>query len=211
MIALCMGTQAQTPPPKEAPANETKGMAPREAPTNYQAQGKAGKVTIGAEFMRHAIPTPQGELSTEEYVVVEAGFFGAAGERLKLDDADFSLRINGKKPLVSKAYGIVLASDSVKDPQWEPPEAPKTSSGGISTGGGGGADASAPPVPPKMPLPLKRLMEQKVVKGALPQGDRALPVAGLLFFSYRGKSTGIQKVELVYDGPAGKATLALQP
>jgi hypothetical protein len=187
-------------------------MVPREAPTNYQAQARAGKVTIGAEFMRHAIPTPQGELSTEEYVVVETGLFGASGERLKVNIADFSLRINGKKPLVSKAYGMVLASGSLKDPAWEPPEPPKAPSGGISTGGGGGADPGAPPPPPPhMPLPLQRAMEQKVGKGALPEGDRALPVAGLLFFSYRGKSTGIQKVELIYDGPAGKATLTLQP
>ena len=183
-------------------------MPPREAPANYQAQGRVGKLIIGAEFMRHAIPTPQGELSTEDYVVVEAGVFGAPGDRTKLDINDFSLRINGKKALLSKPYGLVLPS--VKDPAWEPPEAPKSKSGGISTGGGGG-DSSSPPPVVHMPMPLQHAMEQKVTKGALPEGDRPLPVAGLLFFSYRGKSTGIQKVELIYDGPAGKTAVALQP
>jgi hypothetical protein len=139
---------------------------------------------------------------------VEAGFFGAAGERTKFDVADFSLRINGKKPVASRPYGMVLSS--VKDPQWEPPEVPKASGTGVSTGGGGN-EASVPPPTPHMPLPLQRAMEQKVMKGALPEGDRALPLAGLLFFPYRGKSAGIQKVELTYNGPAGKASLSLQP
>jgi hypothetical protein len=54
-------------------------------------------------------------------------------------------------------------------------------------------------------------MSQRVQKAALPGGDRALPQAGLIFFQYRGKTTGIHSLELVYSGPAGKATLALQP
>jgi hypothetical protein len=62
-----------------------------------------------------------------------------------------------------------------------------------------------------MPLELQRAMAQKVQKAVLPEGDRALPVAGLLFFSYRGKTDSIRSMELIYSGPAGKATVALQP
>ena len=54
-------------------------------------------------------------------------------------------------------------------------------------------------------------MEQKVQKATLPEGDRALPVAGLIFFQYHGKTQSIKSLELIYDGPAGKATLMLQP
>jgi hypothetical protein len=210
MIALCLCAQGQTPPSKAAPSNEAKGMVPRGGPADYQAQAKAGKVTIGAEFMRHGIPTPQGPLTTEDYVVVEAGLFGGPGERTTLSINDFSLRINGKKtPLQSQPYGTVLSS--VKDPEWEPPEPPSTKkSGGLSTGGGGG-QGDPPPSPPKMPIAEQHAMQLKVQKGALPEGDRALPQAGLLFFSYRGKSQSIHSVELIYDGPAGKATLDLQP
>jgi hypothetical protein len=32
-----------------------------------------------------------------------------------------------------------------------------------------------------------------------------------MFFEYRGKTQSIHSLELVYDGPAGKATLKLQP
>jgi hypothetical protein len=54
-------------------------------------------------------------------------------------------------------------------------------------------------------------MAQRVQKATLPEGDRALPLAGLIFFQYRGKTQGIHSIELIYAGPAGKASLTLQP
>jgi hypothetical protein len=101
---------------------------------------------------------------------------------------------------------------SLKDPEWEPPASDKskgkTSMGG---GGGGGNQNDPPPSPPKMPFAERRAMEQRVQKAALPEGDRALPVAGLIFFQYRGKTKDIKSLELMYAGPAGKATLKLTP
>jgi hypothetical protein len=77
--------------------------------------------------------------------------------------------------------------------------------------GGGGNKNDPPPEPPKMPFPERRAMEQRVLKMTMPEGDRATPVAGLIFFSYRGKVQNIKSLELLYNGPAGKATLNLQP
>jgi hypothetical protein len=193
---------------------QAKGMPPRAAPTEYQAQAKAGTVTIAAEFMGHAIPTPEQPLTAEDYVVVEAGIFGPPDARTTLSRNDFSLRINGKKNVLSsEPYELVF--HSLKDPEWQPPESAdaKASKSSISTGGGGadGAPGSAPPPPPKMPFPLRRAMEQHVQKAAMQEGDRPLPQAGLLFFLYRGKTDGIKAIELVYSGAAGKATLTLQP
>ena len=54
-------------------------------------------------------------------------------------------------------------------------------------------------------------MAQRVQKASLAEGDRDLPRAGLLFFQYRGKSKDIHAIELIYNGAAGQATLALQP
>ena len=54
-------------------------------------------------------------------------------------------------------------------------------------------------------------MAQRVQKAALPEGDRSLPQAGLIFFEYRGKTQNIRSIELTYSGPDGKATLTLQP
>ena len=214
IVALCLCAQEQQPPAKEsptreAPTNEVKGLPPRLAPTDYQALAHVGAVIIAADFVEHGIPTPQGAFSTEDYVVVEAGLYGPPEARLKLSTSDFSLRVNGKKvPLPSQPFGLVLSS--AKDPSWEPPEAPSAKSKtGLSTGGGG--DSGSTPAPVHMPMPLQHAMQQKIQKAALPEGDRPLPQAGLLFFSYHGLSKGIYSVELIYSGPAGKATLSLHP
>jgi hypothetical protein len=218
--AFCLCAQAQDPPASPAPsspaqtnpapANQSKGMPPRATPAEYQTQAQAGTVTIAAEFKGHSVPTMQGPLSTEDYVVVETALFGPAEARTKLSADDFSLRINGKKTaLPSLPYGLVVGS--VKDPEWEPPvPVEKKSKNGLSTGGKGDQGDSTP-APVKVPIEVQRAMAQRVQKAALPEGDRALPQAGLLFFQYRGGSKGIHSVELIYAGPAGKVTLPLQP
>ena len=212
MAALCLCLQGQTPTPpaagKEAPV-EAKGLPPRLTPGDYQFHTQAGNVTIAAEFTGHSLSTGQGVLNSEEYVVVELGMYGPAGTRLTLSNDDFSLRINGKKsPLPSRPYGMVF--HSLKDPDYEPPTPPAAKSK-TSLGGGGQGGDNTPPPPPPIPIPVQRAMAQRVQKAALPEGDRALPQAGLLFFQYRGKVQNIESVELIYNGPAGKATLNLQP
>lgn len=178
------------------------------APTEYQAQAKAGAVTIAAEFLGHSVPTPESTYTAEDYVVVEAALFGPPDARARLTTGDFSLRINGKKvALPSQPYQ--LAFKSLKDPEWEPPS--KDSKSKTSLGTGGGADQGATPAPVHMPLELRRAMEQRVQKAAMLEGDRALPQAGFLFFEYRGKTQGIRSLELIYNGSAGNATLTLQP
>jgi hypothetical protein len=211
IAAICLSVQAQNTPGKDA-QSEAKGLPPRAAPSDYQAHAQAGAVTVAAEFMGHSVPTPQGTLSTEDFVVVEIGLFGSPGARIKLSSDDFSLRINGKKtPLPSQPYGLVVGS--VKDPEWEPP-VPAVSKSKTSLGGGGKGDqgdANAPPAPVQIPIGVQRTMAQHVQKASLPEGDRPLPEAGLIFFQYRGKTQSIHSIELIYAGPAGKATLQLQP
>jgi hypothetical protein len=212
ITALCLCAQGQNAPGKDAPVNESKGMPPRVTPAEYQTHAQAGTVTVAAEFTGHAVGTPQGTLTNDDYVVVEVGFFGPAGARAKLAIDDFSLRINGKKTaLPGQPYGVVLSS--LKDPEWEPPVKLEKKSSMSTDGGGGGGQGQGqdPPPVPKMTFPERRAMEQKVQKATLPEGDRALPVAGLIFFQYGGRTKGIKSLELIYAGPAGKATLTLQP
>lgn len=225
MAAVCLCLEAQeppanTPPVKEAPV-EIKGLPPRPGPADYQDHEEIGKVTIAAEFQGHGVPTVQGNLTTENYVSVEAAFYGPPGARIKLAFDDFSLRINGKKTVPSQPFGVVLGN--VKDPEWVPPEpviskehpnlvdreearAEKQSSSGLSTGGG--TDKDPPPVI-RVPLAVQRALNQRVQKAALPEGERVLPVAGLVFFEYYGKVEKIHSIELIYAGAAGKATLTL--
>jgi hypothetical protein len=204
---------AQTVPegglkPNEKPP-EKLGLSPRAAPTDYQAQGKAGEITIGAEYAGHSLPTPEGPLSAEEYVVVEAAFFGPQGAKLQIADGDFSMRINGNKKVIpSEPYGVVV--DNVKDPEWIPPEGPKQSKTSFG-GGGSGGGADGPPTPPKVPFEVQRKLSFRVKRASMPVGDRALPEAGLLYFKYRGKEKSIRSIELIYSGAAGPVTITLQP
>jgi hypothetical protein len=210
---LCIRAQAPDAPgqdaaAKDASVSESKGMPPRATPAEYQAHTQVGALTLAAEFMRHSVPTPEATYSTEDFVIVEAGLFGPLQARLTLSIGDFSLRINGRKMASpSEPYG--LSFSSLKDPEWEPPSKSKSDKPTLDAGGGKPDDSFKPII--RMPIELKRTMQQRVQRASMPEGDRALPAAGLLFFEYRGKPEGIRSLELIYSGPAGKATLALQP
>jgi len=196
--------------PAAATPNEPKGVPPRAAPTDYQAQAKAGDVTIAADFMGHSVPTPDAVYNTEDYVIVEVGLFGSANSKLQLNSGDFTLRVNGKKSaLTSEPAEVVL--HTLKDPNWVPDVPPEQKSSKTSIGGGGRQPGDPPPLPPKMPMELQHVMRQRVQHAALLGGERTLPQAGLLFFQYHGKAPSIKSVELIYNGPAGPATITLQP
>ncbi len=209
LAATCL--LAQDPDPaKKPPTVDARSTAPRAAPTDYISQGKAATITIGAEFSGHVVNTPEGQYNHEDFVCVEVAIYGSSPDaRLALSYANFSLRINGKKPQEAQPYETVF--HNLKDPEWVPPDAPEKA-GKTQVGSGGGTDINAPPpVAPKMPFPMQRAMEIRVQKAALTEGDLPLPQAGLLFFHYGGKVSNIHSLELVYSGPGGKATFALRP
>jgi hypothetical protein len=193
----------------EARISTMKGLPPRATPAEYAGRAQAGTVMIGAEFDAHSVPTAQSIYSTEDYVAVEVALYGPADARIKLSYEDFSLRIDGKKSTTpAQPYETIFKS--LKDPAWIPPVSPESKSkGGLNTGGG--AEGDSLPVVVHMPAPMQRVMEQNVQNAALPEGERSLPQAGLLFFRRGGKTTGIRTLELVYEGPAGKASIPLQP
>lgn len=211
-VSFCLLGQAQPagePPKVAAQPSRAEGIPPRSAPTDYQTQAKAGNVTIAADFVGHSVPTPEATFSTEDYVVVEVAFFGSPSSKLKLSTEDFSIRVKGKKkPLVSQPSELVLRS--LKDPEWNPPEQ-KEKKSKSSFGSGGDTDSSSAQLPPKMPFELRRTMSLRVEKATLPQGERPLPQAGLIYFDYHGKVSSLHSIELVYNGPAGEATLPLTP
>ena len=203
--AYCLHAQAPAVAP---PVKEAHDLPPRATPVDYQAQGKIGPITIGAEFTGHGIPSPQGVLISEEFVAVEIAFFGPPDARFTISASDFSLRLNGKKTsLPSQPYG--LAGKEVKDPEWNPPEAAEKKSKG-SMGGSGQEAGAPPPSAPKVPIELRRNWQQRIQRAAIAEGDRPLPQAGLLYFQHRGKTENIRSVELIYTGAAGETILSLR-
>lgn len=186
------------------------GLIPRGSAAEYAAKGQAGKVTIAADFTGHGIPTTQQPLVSEDHVGVEVALYGAGGERLVVNMADFQLKINGKKPVEAVQWGLV--AKEIRDPEWIPvePEKDKSKGGLTGSGGGGRQPGEPPPLPPKPTMEQLRGWQQLLKKSALAEGERALPLAGMLFFHERTKLEKIKSVDLIYEGPAGKATIRLQ-
>ncbi len=184
-------------------------LPPRATAADYQFRVQAGKVTIAAEFTGHAVQTTEGgPYTTEDFIMVEAALFGPAGTRLPISYQDFSLRVNGKKmPVPAVPYLAVFKS--LKDPDWEPTSAQAKEGKTMVGGGGDGKDGDLPRIE-HMPIERQRAMQQRVMKVSLGEGERPLPQAGMLFFEYHGEMKAIHSLELIYNGPASKATLALQ-
>ena len=59
-----------------------------------------------------------------------------------------------------------------------------------------------------IPVAVTRGWEQRVQKISLPEGERPLPIGGLIYFEHRGKTNSL---ELIYNGPAGKVTIPSGP
>jgi hypothetical protein len=204
---LWLGAQAQETPGKDAPVRAV-GLAPRATAGDYQYRVQAGTLTLCGEFMGHGVPTEEGgPYNTENYVVVEAALFGAPGAKIQLSYKDFSLRINGKKQ-AEPGQPYVTVFPNLKDPEWEPSKSESLQSV-TSINGAGGSQSDRTKSVPKMPMDLRHVMEQRVLKASISEGERALPQAGLLFFEYHGETKGIKSMELIYSGATGKATLVL--
>jgi hypothetical protein len=209
IVALCRVASGQDTPNKDAQIHVAKGLPPRATPGDYLAHAQTGKFTIAAEFAGHSVPTQEALLTTEDYIVVEVAMYGPPDASLKLSYADFSLRFKGKKNILpAQPYTFVFKS--LRDPDWVNPDAGDAKASKTSIGGGGAGQDATPKVV-HIPLPLERAMEQKVQNAVLPETERVLPGAGLIFFQYRGKTENLNGLDLIYDGPAGKATLPLHP
>ena len=204
------------------------GTAPKQTAADYPAHATAGSFTLAAEYLVHAIPSPEGSYFTNDYLVIEAAFFGPHVAPVKMSAEHFMLRINGQKtPVMTQSPGIVGAS--LKYPDWE--QRPTvTAAGGIGNGQiilgrpvpverfPGDPSARRGPAPPRVPeqenpsgqtkepgMPI----EERLQRLALPEGEHVVPVGGLLFFPFKGKTKSIRSLELLYDRPAGKVTLKL--
>lgn len=206
--------------------------ADRERPTDYPVHAQCGGASLGAEFLSRSLLSPEGNVLLRDYVAVEVGFLTPKRGQVLLSSGHFTLRINGKKQvLMSQAPAMVAAA--VKYEDWE--RRPTL----VGSAGMGGADVilgrprqterfpgdrrpadSRLPAPPRAPdqqdrsgveMPERRAPEEIVERQALPEGEIGGFVKGMLYFPFKAKTSTIQKLELIYEGPCGQAVLKLQP
>jgi hypothetical protein len=203
---------------------------PRRSASDYPAHAELKTRSLGADFLVHTFSGNGKSFFTADYLVVEAAFYPARGQRPVVAHSHFLLRVNGKERIHAQLPQFVAAS--LKHPDWEGRE------GGVVVGAGAGdlgvilgrrertprfpGDTGAPgtrlPAPPRAPKPEDRsgiesepvLPEQVCVEQALPEGPAAGPIRGYLYFPYKGKVARIAKLELLYAADGERATLKLR-
>jgi hypothetical protein len=167
------------------------GISPKPNVDAYPVHAQMDAVTLGAEYMVHSLPTPSGLLLANDYLVIEVGFFGPTSSRLKLSPDQFTLRINGnaKGALLTQLPGMVASSMR-------------------SIGGPVPRNDRAAPIDVNQSQ-ADDSVDARINNASLPEGEHSLPRAGLIYFPFKGKTKNIRSLDLLYDGPMGKATLKL--
>ncbi len=179
---------------------------PEDYPVHTQISVLGKTVGLGAEFMVHSFSAGEDAYIAPLFLVVEVALYPEKGATLQVSPTQFMLRINGKKqPLIAQSPGLVAASLSHPESGQRPR---------FQLGGGMGGIGVGQPRPPNMPGQDPQQMprdnsgeegrprvkpEELVVKTALPQGEFKGPVSGFVYFSYKGKSSSIKSLELLYE------------
>lgn len=203
------------------------GVKERAKPADYPVHALLPGLTIGAEFMVHSFSGPYRTYTAPDYLVVEVAVYPETP--LTVSVSQFSLRVNGKKERVfAQTPQFVAASLKYSDWTRRPAATVGAGAGNVgvilgprqSQGRFPGDNRSRqPPAPPKAPIPPPPGGYEKpeeldapelAVETALPEGKTRFPVAGYLYFPYKGKISAIKKLELIYDSPAGTAILRLR-
>jgi hypothetical protein len=202
----------------------------KEKATDYPVHADVGTVSIGAEYLVHSIPAHSQTFFAPDYLVVDVAVFPGRHEPVEIGNNTFTLRINGRKEIIFRdTPGFVAAS--LTYPDWEQHRRTEVQAGV----GDAGVTIGRPPVvgrfpgdpmpgqtrlppAPKAPTPedqqgigqeQPQSADEALVQVALPDGPAGRPVAGYIFFHYRGKAKSIKSVDLVYEGMQGSVTLKL--
>jgi hypothetical protein len=196
------------------------GTQPKPKAADYPAHVQLDQVTVAAEYLVRSLPASNGTLVANEYLVVEVAFFGPPMSRLRMSPDNFILRMNGHGTLTAQLPGMVAGSIKFPNSNGSRGLTGSASAGGVTIGPrppqsrfpGDGNDR--PPVNQPVTTIQKEQedsIDARVQNASLPEGEKTLPCAGLIYFPYRGRTKNIHSLQLFYDGPMGKATLKLVP
>jgi hypothetical protein len=187
------------------------GTDPKPKAAGYDVHGRSGKIETGAEFMVHSFSGDGQMYIAEDYLVVEVALYPPKGETFRIDRGMFAIRVNGKKPALAAVTPQMVAA-TLQRPEWQGGGARGEAEGSYNGRGvilGRPVPSQVPggqPRPQQAPLPAGGIdrptaipAHELVVRTALPEGEAKGPVAGFIYFPYRGKVSSIKSLDLVYN------------
>jgi hypothetical protein len=200
------------------------GTEPKPKAEDYDVHAQSRDVAVGAEFMIHSFSGQGQTYIAKDFLVVEVALYPPKDrsvnppryQSVRVNEGAFALRINGKKQALLPAPPPMVAS-SLQHPDWQ--TGPRFEAGG---GLGNTGVILGRPAPTQVPggqqppqtrvprapgqdnpggiEPERRVTAPElVVQTALPEGPHRGPVSGFLYFPYRGKTTSIKSLELLYE------------
>jgi hypothetical protein len=204
---------------------QAQGTKTRADAAQYSAHVELGSVTLAADFWGHGIPLEDGmDVKTQSYLVVEVAFFAPPSQKILLQPAQFTLKVNGQI-LTAQSAGLVTVGMLVPDMRERGPRVEADGQAGPAT-----VSVGRDPTQPKFPgdnnpadIPRRlpgeapatvtenRVDPVKAVSdAALPEGTHVAPLSGYLFFAWSGKLKHAKQVELEYKSELGTASLPLR-
>jgi len=166
----------------------------------------------------HSFSRGEQTFIAKDYLVVEVALYPPKGQTVVIADAGFSLRINGRKPLL-QPQPPSMAAASLAHPEWEQAAGVRPEVG-VSAGNAGvilggpprnpnpfpGSQPPGAPLPPRVQSPAEQSgLGKEPVTGdvmlletALVEGPHHAAVSGFLYFPFRGKIGSIKTLELLY-------------
>jgi hypothetical protein len=199
-----------------AAAAFAQGTEPKPEAEDYDVHGQSKNVSLGAEYMVHSFSGQGQTFIANDYLVVEIALYPAKGEALAVKTAGFGLRVNGKTPPLAPQPPTMVAA-TLQRPEWQ--NRPHVEGGG-GLGNTGvilgrpvpsqvpGGQTPRAPLPPHAPAsdppggidrPEPVRAEELVAETALPEGEQRGPVSGFLYFAYKGKTSSIKSLDLLYE------------
>jgi hypothetical protein len=203
--------------------------ATRSKVSDYPVHAKLSTMEIGVEYLLNSIPLDKGMYLAKDHLVLEVAIFPSTPAGVNVSTSQFTLRVNNKTILYPDSPGAVASS--LKYPDWQT-RPTMTAEAGAGNGsvvlgapppvarfpGDRRADkplplprAPEPPNPTGQPKAVEQPIETQMAIAALPEGPTEMPVKGLLFFAFGGKTKSIRSLDLIYEGGEGspKATIPL--
>lgn len=208
----------------------SRGLPLKAKAADYDFNGDAGKLQIGAIYMGRSFAAAQRGSQDKQkttlhdsgsYIVIEVGAFAARAFAGELRAADFRLKLNDQKITLSAASPGLVAN-TLRNRDSDPQQKRMVYSGGM-----GGTDVMVgqprqqsrfPGDPtPGQRRPAGTVQEEKAeqdwdeaIASALPEGPMQSGRAGNLFFEYPGKMTKVKRIVLEYEGSGGKVEIKLR-